>query len=223
MRRPRQLSHKLRDEDVVQVTGRVDEAPRRARKTTKLATGDIEIVCHRAEDPQQGRRAAVPARPELSNEDLRMKYRYLDLRRPRMNKNIRQRHKITTAARNYLDDAGFIEVETPILSNPTPEGARDFLVPARLNPGQVLRAAAGAAAVQAAADGRRAGEVFPDRPLLPRRRPARRPPAGVHADRHRGELRRRRRTSSRWSRVCSSACSRPAAASTCPTPFPRMT
>jgi aspartyl-tRNA synthetase len=71
---------------------------------------------------------------ELSNEDLRMKYRYLDLRRERMNKNIRTRHKITNSARNYLDAAGFMEVETPILSNPTPEGARDFLVPARLSP-----------------------------------------------------------------------------------------
>ena len=73
---------------------------------------------------------------ELSNEDLRMKYRYLDLRRARMSKNIRQRAIITSAARRYLDESGFFEIETPILSNPTPEGARDFLVPSRLNPGR---------------------------------------------------------------------------------------
>ena len=73
---------------------------------------------------------------ELSNEDLRMKYRYLDLRRARMSKNIRQRSVITSAARRYLDESGFFEIETPILSNPTPEGARDFLVPSRLNPGR---------------------------------------------------------------------------------------
>jgi aspartyl-tRNA synthetase len=65
-----------------------------------------------------------------------MKYRYLDLRRARMSKNIRQRAVITSAARRFLDDAGFFEIETPILSNPTPEGARDFLVPSRLNPGR---------------------------------------------------------------------------------------
>lgn len=65
-----------------------------------------------------------------------MKYRYLDLRRARMSKNIRQRSKITSAARRFLDDSGFYEIETPILSNPTPEGARDFLVPSRLNPGK---------------------------------------------------------------------------------------
>ena len=73
---------------------------------------------------------------EISNEDIRMKYRYLDLRRPRMSKNIRQRSKITSAARRFLDESGFFEIETPILSNPTPEGARDFLVPSRLNPGK---------------------------------------------------------------------------------------
>jgi aspartyl-tRNA synthetase len=73
---------------------------------------------------------------ELSNEDLRMKYRYLDLRRTRMSRNIRLRSVITSAARRYLDDCGFYEIETPILSNPTPEGARDFLVPSRLHPGR---------------------------------------------------------------------------------------
>ncbi len=129
-----QISHKLRDEDVIQVTGRVD-ARLAGTENDKLGTGDIEIVCASLNILNKADVLPFQLDRELSNEDLRMQYRYLDLRRPRMNKNIRQRHKITAAARNYLDAAGFIEVETPILSNPTPEGARDFLVPARLSPG----------------------------------------------------------------------------------------
>ena len=128
------LSHKLRDEDVIKVTGRVD-ARLSGTENDKLGTGDIEVVCTAVFILNKADVLPFQLDRELSNEDLRMQYRYLDLRRPRMNKNIRQRHKITAAARNYLDASGFIEVETPILSNPTPEGARDFLVPARLSPG----------------------------------------------------------------------------------------
>ncbi len=127
-------SHKLRVEDVIMVTGRVD-ARVAGTENDKLSTGEIEIVCTEFKILNKADVLPFQLDRELSNEDLRMKYRYLDLRRPRMNKNIRQRHKITAAARNYLDAQGFIEVETPILSNPTPEGARDFLVPARLSPG----------------------------------------------------------------------------------------
>ena len=128
------LSHKLRDEDVIKVTGRVDSRLS-GTENDKLGTGDIEVVCTAISILNKADVLPFQLDRELSNEDLRMQYRYLDLRRPRMNKNIRQRHKITAAARNYLDASGFIEVETPILSNPTPEGARDFLVPARLSPG----------------------------------------------------------------------------------------
>jgi aspartyl-tRNA synthetase len=127
-------SHKLRDEDVIQVTGRVD-ARLTGTENEKLGTGAIELVCTEFRILNKADVLPFQLDRELSNEDLRMQYRYLDLRRPRMNRNIRQRHKITAAARNYLDGQGFIEVETPILSNPTPEGARDFLVPARLSPG----------------------------------------------------------------------------------------
>ena len=127
-------SHKLRDEDVIQVTGRVD-ARLTGTENEILGTGAIELVCTEFRILNKADVLPFQLDRELSNEDLRMQYRYLDLRRPRMNRNIRQRHKITAAARNYLDGEGFIEVETPILSNPTPEGARDFLVPARLSPG----------------------------------------------------------------------------------------
>jgi len=126
-------SHELREEDVIQVIGRVEKRLT-GTENTKLGTGEVEVVCTVLKVLNKADVLPFHLDRELSNEDMRMKYRYLDLRRERMNKNIRQRHKITTAARNYLDGEGFIEVETPILSNPTPEGARDFLVPARLSP-----------------------------------------------------------------------------------------
>jgi aspartyl-tRNA synthetase len=129
------LSHDLRDEDVIQVTGRV-AARLAGTENPKLATGGVELVVTSLTMLNKADVLPFQLDRELSNEDLRIKHRYLDLRRPRMTGNIRTRHRVTAAARNYLDEAGFVEVETPILSNPTPEGARDFLVPARLSPGK---------------------------------------------------------------------------------------
>ncbi|MFN0125826.1 MAG: aspartate--tRNA ligase [Verrucomicrobiales bacterium] len=129
-----QASHGLRDEDVVQVIGRVSKRLD-GTENARLATGEVEVVANELNVLNKADVLPFPLDRELSNEDLRLKYRYLDLRRPRLTRNLRLRHAMTTAARNYLDAAGFVEVETPILSNPTPEGARDFLVPARLVPG----------------------------------------------------------------------------------------
>src|SRR5437764_10774254 len=127
-------AHSLHSEDVIQVTGRV--APRLpGTENPKLPTGDIEVipselrVLNRAEDLPFSFDTAI------HNEDLRLSYRYYDLRRPRLSRNLRLRHKAAKATRDYLDAQGFIEVETPILSKSTPEGARDFLVPSRLMPG----------------------------------------------------------------------------------------
>jgi aspartyl-tRNA synthetase len=129
------LSQTLREEDVVQVIGVV--AMRiEGTLNDKLPTGAIEIVVRELRIVNKADVLPFQLDKDLSNEDLRMKYRYLDLRRARMSKNIRQRSIITAAARRYLDASGFFEIETPILSNPTPEGARDFLVPSRLNPGR---------------------------------------------------------------------------------------
>ena len=130
-----QASHKLRDEDVLQITGKVVKRLE-GTNNDRLATGEVELV---VSDMKVLNKAAVlpfQIDKELSNEDLRLKYRYLDLRRPRMNRNLRTRHRAVKATRDFLDAAGFVEVETPILSKSTPEGARDFLVPARLNPGR---------------------------------------------------------------------------------------
>jgi aspartyl-tRNA synthetase len=132
-----ELSHKLRSEDVVQVTGNVEERLKTDEVDTKndnLETGEVEIAAAQLTIVNKAEVLPFQLDKELSNEDLRLKHRYLDLRRPRLTRNLRQRHIITKAARDYLSDDGFIEVETPILSKATPEGARDFLVPSRINP-----------------------------------------------------------------------------------------
>lgn len=133
------LSHSLREEDVIQVTGTIT-----ARLKTEevdatnddLATGQVELVAKELTIVNKAEVLPFQLDKELSNEDLRLKHRYLDLRRPRLTENLKQRHIITKAARDFLSDEGFLEVETPILSKATPEGARDFLVPSRINPGK---------------------------------------------------------------------------------------
>jgi aspartyl-tRNA synthetase len=133
------LSHTLRAEDVIQVTGPVEERLKTDdvdTKNDKLETGEIEVVTHNLVIVNKAEVLPFQLDKELSNEDMRLHYRYLDLRRPRMAANLRQRHQITKAARDHLSERGFIEVETPILSKSTPEGARDFLVPSRINPGK---------------------------------------------------------------------------------------
>ncbi len=128
-------SHQLRSEDVIQIIGKV--APRLpGTENPKLATGDIEVLP--SELRVLNRAADLPFQldSEIHNEDLRLTYRYFDLRRPQLARNLRLRHKAAKATRDYFDLQGFIEVETPILSKSTPEGARDFLVPSRLTPGK---------------------------------------------------------------------------------------
>ncbi len=127
-------AHGLRAEDVLQITG-VVAARLPGTENGKLETGDIEII---ASELKVLNKADVPPFPlddPKVNEDLRLEYRYLDLRTAHMQRNLKLRHRVVKATRDYLDEGGFLEIETPILSNPTPEGARDFLVPSRLNPG----------------------------------------------------------------------------------------
>ena len=128
-------AHTLRSEDVIQVSGRV-AARLPGTENPNLATGDIEIIPSDLKILNRADTLPFPIDAEPQNEDLRMTYRYFDLRRPRMARNLRLRHRIVKATRDYLDGQGYVEVETPILSKSTPEGARDFLVPSRLNPGK---------------------------------------------------------------------------------------
>src|SRR5919106_5821328 len=127
---------RLRSEYVVGVSGRVR---RRSPETVnaKLATGEIEVVVRQLSILNEAKTPPFPIADESPvSEDVRLKYRYLDLRRPRLQSNIILRHRITSAIRQYFDRNGFVEVETPILGKSTPEGARDYLVPSRVHPGE---------------------------------------------------------------------------------------
>ena len=121
-------------EFVIQIKGIVAE---RSSKNANLPTGDIEII---ATDLKVLNKSEVPPftieDDTDGGDDLRMKYRYLDLRRPAVRRNLELRHKMAFEIRRYLDEKGFIEVETPVLIKSTPEGARDFVVPSRMNPGE---------------------------------------------------------------------------------------
>ena len=134
-----ELAHRLGAEDVVTVAGPVVARPAGAQNTD-MATGDVEI---RATTLRRLTDADVPAIPvylapedELPSEELRLKHRVLDLRREELQSNLRLRHRLILACRNYMDALGFIEVETPVLTKPTPEGARDYLVPSRVHQGE---------------------------------------------------------------------------------------
>jgi aspartyl-tRNA synthetase len=128
-------AHSLRSEDVIEVSGKV-AARVPGTENPKLATGDIEVIPSRLRILNRADALPFPIDAEIHNEDLRLTYRYYDLRRPQLARNLRLRHKVAKATRDYLDNQGYIEVETPILSKSTPEGARDFLVPSRLMPGK---------------------------------------------------------------------------------------
>ncbi|HEY3913706.1 MAG TPA: aspartate--tRNA ligase, partial [Verrucomicrobiae bacterium] len=129
----------LRSECVVSVTGKVRHRPE-GTNNSKIATGEIEIGVTELEVLNMAEVLPFPLDdPEVAktvNEELRLQYRYLDLRRPEMARNLRMRSKVSTATRVYFDEQGFLEVETPTLFKSTPEGAREFLSPSRLNPGK---------------------------------------------------------------------------------------
>ncbi len=128
-------AHTLRGEDVIQVSGRVAARPA-GTENPNLATGEIEIIPSELKILNRADDLPFPIDAEPHNEDLRMTHRYFDLRRSRFSRNLRLRHRAAKATRDYLDRQGFVEVETPILSKSTPEGARDFLVPSRITPGK---------------------------------------------------------------------------------------
>ena len=126
----------LRSEYVIAVTGKVEKRPQ-GTDNSKLPTGEIDVLVEELSILNKSETPPFAIKDDIdTNEDLRLKYRYLDLRRPEMQERLLFRHKMYQVTRKYFDQHSFIEVETPVLMKSTPEGARDFLVPSRINPGK---------------------------------------------------------------------------------------
>jgi aspartyl-tRNA synthetase len=132
-----EMAKKVRGEFVIAVLGRVEHRAPEA-VNSKIPTGQIEVVASEVRVLSEAKPPAIPVAEESAavTEDNRLRYRYLDLRRPHMQKNLELRHQVLLAVRNYFDAKGFLEIETPILTRSTPEGARDYLVPSRVHPGE---------------------------------------------------------------------------------------
>jgi len=127
-------ANRLGREYVIQATGLVSE---RENKNPNLPTGEVEIIVETFTVLNESKLPPFTIEEDTDGgDDLRMKYRYLDLRRPNVRRNLELRHRMTMEVRRYLDSKGFLEIETPMLIGSTPEGARDFVVPSRMNPGQ---------------------------------------------------------------------------------------
>jgi len=128
---------KIKDEYVIEIQGKVKKRPEKLINP-KLKTGKIEIEAQKIKILAESKEMPLPIKTKgyKIDEEIRLKYRYLDLRRPRLTKNIRLRDKVLSYIRKYMHSNDFIEVETPYLSKSTPEGARDFVVPSRLQPGK---------------------------------------------------------------------------------------
>jgi len=133
------LTRELGAEDVISVEGEVSLRPQEALNP-EMATGEVELKARRVTLLNHSTTPPIPVfrnpEEELPSEDLRLRHRVLDLRRMEMQENLRLRHQLVLEVRNHMDGLGFLEVETPILTKPTPEGARDFLVPSRNHPGE---------------------------------------------------------------------------------------
>ncbi|MEW5707752.1 MAG: aspartate--tRNA ligase [Pseudomonadota bacterium] len=132
---PFRVADSVRNEYVLRVTGRVRERPA-GTVNPNLASGEVEVLAHQVEVLNPSLPPPFLMDDETISEQVRLEHRVLDLRRPQMQRNLRLRHRVAMAVREFLDRHGFVDIETPMLTRSTPEGARDFLVPSRLHPGE---------------------------------------------------------------------------------------
>jgi aspartyl-tRNA synthetase len=129
------IAEDVRNEFVLKITGKVRRRPK-GTENPNLASGEVEILCHALEVLNPAVTPPFQLDEENLSENVRLTHRVIDLRRPQMQKNLMLRYKVAMAFRRFLDDKGFIDIETPMLTKSTPEGARDYLVPSRVHPGQ---------------------------------------------------------------------------------------
>ena len=177
----RETASKLRSEWVVEIVGKVNKRPEKmVNKDEELGEVEVEItevkILNEAVTPvfeinDDGREV---------NEETRLTNRYLDLRRNRMQKNLRMRHEVIRFFRNYLSDKNFIEIETPLLTKSTPEGARDFVVPSRLYNGKFYALPQSPQQYKQLLMAAGMEKIFPDCQMFERRRHERGPAAGIH-------------------------------------------
>jgi aspartyl-tRNA synthetase len=167
------IAEDIRNEFCVRITGLVRLRPQ-GTSNPELKSGEIEILCREIEVLNPSVTPPFQLDDDNLSETTRLTHRVLDLRRPQMQHNLMLRYRVSIEVRKYLDSLGFIDIETPMLTKSTPEGARDYLVPSRVHDGQFF--AAVAPAVQANAYGVGFRPLLPNHQVLPRRRPARRSP-----------------------------------------------
>jgi aspartyl-tRNA synthetase len=129
------IAEEVRNEFVLKITGKVRRRPQ-GTENPKMASGEIEILCHELDVLNTAVTPPFQLDEENLSENVRLTHRVIDLRRPQMQKNLMLRYKVAMAFRRFLDENGFIDIETPMLTKSTPEGARDYLVPSRVNPGK---------------------------------------------------------------------------------------
>ena len=129
------IAESVRNEFVLRITGKVRRRPEGATNTN-ISSGEIEVLCNEIEVLNTSVTPPFQLDDENLSENVRLTHRVIDLRRPQMQKNMMLRHKVAMSFRRFLDSRGFIDIETPMLTKSTPEGARDYLVPSRVHPGE---------------------------------------------------------------------------------------
>ena len=159
-------AERVRGEFVLKITGKVRRRPE-GTVNTELRSGEVEVLAHEVEILNTSLTPPFQIDDDNISETVRLENRIIDLRREPMQRNLRLRHRAAMAARRFLDQHGFIDIETPFLYKSTPEGAREFLVPSRITTGSSR--CRSRRAVQADADDRRLRSLLPDRQVFPRR------------------------------------------------------